>query len=83
MNCADFLEKLIDYHFTTESQDRREANRAHLRICGKCTQQYFDLKHDIDNGTTQSDRPSDLARTRLHGKMTTLFKQGLFGHTRG
>jgi hypothetical protein len=83
MNCADFLEGLVDYHFAAESQDRREANRAHLRDCGECAQQYFDLKHDIDSGAAQGERPSDVARARLHGEVATLFGQGLLGRTRG
>jgi len=83
MNCADFLEGLVDYHFAAESQDRREANRAHLAVCGECAQQYFDLKHDIDSGAAQGERPSGEARARLHGEVATLFGQGLFGRSYG
>jgi hypothetical protein len=83
MNCADFLEGLVDYHFAAEPQDRREANRAHLRDCGECAQQYFDLKHDIDSGAAEDHRPSDVARARLRGEVAGLFQPGLFGRTLG
>lgn len=87
MNCADFLEGLVDYHFAAESQERRDANRAHVRDCSDCAQQYFDLKHDIDSGAAQGDRPSDEVRARLNGEVATLFGasqgQTLFGRTRG
>jgi hypothetical protein len=83
MNCADFLEGLVDYHFAAESQDRREDNRAHLRDCEACAQQYFDLKHDIDSGAAQGDRPSETTRARLQGEVAALFPGGLFGRTRG
>lgn len=83
MNCADFLEGLVDYHFAAESQERREANRVHLRDCGECAQQYFDLKHDIDSGAAEGQRPSEAVQARLNGEVATLFGQGLFGRTRG
>lgn len=83
MNCADFLEGLVDYHFAAESQERREANRAHLRGCDECAQQYFDLKHDIDSGAAEGQRPSEAVQARLNGEVVTLFGQGLFGRTRG
>jgi hypothetical protein len=79
MDCAEIEDELLDFHFAVGSQERRDEVRMHLRQCQVCTQQFLDLKHDIDSGAAMTARPSQEARARLRADVAALFRPSLFG----
>lgn len=72
MDCAQVSEQLVDFHFASCPQSRREAVRAHLRRCSACVQEYLDLKLDLDSAEVMAEAPSAALHARLRQDVAAL-----------